>query len=420
MRLRKTACTIVLVMFLMGILPVAAAQPPNEKGKALAEKYKKSKEEYAQALKMYKNARKEYRDALNKFRKTKKKEDSRVALYRAKAFLLKADIAMTEYLRMLRAKVEHARGLDEEQKASFLAEIDGYIQWLEQREEAIDSAQSMEELRSIAAETREKWGEITVKTKKISGYILVGKTDAIISRAETLAAKIEDEIPAMQERGIETAELEEWLTDFREKIAYAKELNAAAKEKFDQISGRDNAATLFREGQALIREAHKNLRQAYKDLKKVMKSYKRHVKSPGKGKVVVSGAGRLTAQGDGRAYIHGNGTITVSAVNGTMIVSGNATADISGGNATDLGDGRVKYHGFESAAVTGEQMTVQITGHSIDLVAEGTGKAVLSGKGTYSVCGKKCLAGEEETRKGAWTASGVSIAMTSGEEEGAD
>jgi hypothetical protein len=417
MRLRKTVCTIVLVMFLVGMLPIAVAQPPNEKGKALAEKYKKSKQEYAKALKMYKNARKEYRAAMAKFRKTKKKEDSKVALYRAKAFLLKADIAMTRYLKMLRAKVEHTRGLDDAKKADFLAEIDGYIQWLEQQEEAIDSAQSMEELRSTATEIREKWREIRVAAKKISGHVLVGKTDTIISRAESLAAKIEDKIPEMQERGIDTAELEDWLADFKEKIELAKELNAAAEEKFDQISGPENAAALFREGHALIKEAHKNIRHAYKDLKKIMKSYKRHVRGTEKG-VVVSGSGRLTAQGDGRAYLHGSGTITLSAVNGTMIVSGNASVDISGGNVTDLGDGRVKYHGFHSALVTGQQITVQISGHGIDLVVEGTGKAVLTGKGTYSVCGKRCLEGDAEPRTGTWTASGVSITMTSEEEAG--
>lgn len=427
MGLRKAACAFVLVIFLVGMLPMAMAQPPKdvgkdkgkalaakhigkEKSKALAEKYKKARKEYADALRVYKNARKDYRFAIGKFRKTRKNEDSKVALYRAKAFILRADIAMVKYLRMLRVKVEHTQGITEEQKASILAELDGYSTWLEQQEEEIDKAQTMEELKTTAKNIREKWKDVRVVARKVSGTILVSKTENIISRAETLAGKVEARIPDLQAQGVDTAELEEWLNDFRAKIGQAKEKNDAAKEKFNQISSPEDANKLFREGHALVRDANKDLRQAYRDLRKILKAYKRHAK--GKGKVVVSGTGRLTAHGDGRAYIVGNGTITVSAVNGTMIVSGNASVETNGtGNITELGDGQVKYQGFGSAVVTGEEITVRISGKGIDLVAEGTGKAILSGKGTYSVCGQTCLAGEGEERTGNWTAAGVSITM---------
>lgn len=430
MGLRKVACAFVLVIFLVGMLPVTVAQQPKdvgnekskglvpkhvgkEKGKAVAERYKKARKEYAQAVRIYKNAREDYRSAMTKFRKTKKKEDSKVALYKGKAYLLKADIAMVKYLQMLGAKVEHTRGLDDEQKASILAELDGYISWLEQQEEEIDKAQSREELRTIAKNIREKWKEVRVVAKKVTGTILVSRTENIIIRAEILAEKIESNIPGLQERGVDTAELEEWLADFNAKMEQAKEKNNAAKEKFSQISGPKDANKLFREGHALVKEANKDIRQAYKDLRKMMRGYKKHIKkSRDKGKVVVSGTGRLTAHGDGRAVIKGNGTITVSAVNGTMIVSENTVVEINGtGNRTELGNGLIKYQGFGRAVVTGEDITVKISGKGIDLVAEGTGEARLTGKGIYSVCGKKCLSGEEEERTGNWTAAGISITM---------
>jgi tetratricopeptide (TPR) repeat protein len=406
MELRKATCALMLVVFIMGMLPVTAAQPPKAKDKALVEKYKKARAEYTEAVKIYKNARSDYRAAMHKFKKSKKAEDSKAALNKGKAFLLRADTAMIMYLKMLRTKVDKSRGFDEEKKQGILKEIDGYTSWLENRQEEIDKANNLEDLKAAARSIREKWGEIRWAARRISGEILTFKIDTILSRAEALAEKVETKIPELQDQGVDTVELEGRLSDFHSKIELAKEKNAEAKEKFRDISSIKDANKLFREGHVLVKEANNYIREAYKDLKMIIKAYKRHTKR----KVEVNGTGRLTAHGDGKAYLKGNGTITVSILEGAMIVSKNATVETSAtGNRTELGDGEMKYQGFEKATIRGEQITLRISGKGIDLVAEGTGKVRLTGKGTYTVCGYKCLKGEAEDKTGNWTAGGVRI-----------
>lgn len=397
----------VLTVFLMVVLlPVTAAQQTlGEDEKALVEKYDKAKAEYLSSVTEYKNARQDFRSARDKYRDLRRPDNRKMALERAKTFMLRADIAMINHLRLFKVRVRITRAISDDEKAAILTEIDAYISWLKDKQDDIKSAETRKELAGTAREIRDKWIDIRVYTKKITGKILVAKTDAVISRAETIADRIETRIPELQAEGKDTAEIERWLEDFRSKIELAKQKNEAAKQKFEEIKGIDDANRLFRQGHAFIKEANRYLRGAYKDLKEIVKALK-----ASDSRIDVSGTGRLTASGDGRAYVEGNGTVEVGALRGTMIVSNDTVVETDGtGNRTTLDDGRVKYQGFGSATVRGERMMTELSGNGIDLVAEGTGTAILAGKGTYTVCGERCLEGEVDGRTGDWRRAGVRI-----------
>jgi hypothetical protein len=100
-------------------------------------------------------------------------------------------------------------------------------------------------------------------------------------------------------------------------------------------------------------------------------------------RTLVMGSGKLIANGTGRAVIEGNVTVTLSGINGTLMASNNAVVTADGGTNQTLRNGQVKYQGFNSATITGNNIRVEVSGNNIDLTASGTGAAILNGNGTY-------------------------------------
>jgi hypothetical protein len=101
-----------------------------------------------------------------------------------------------------------------------------------------------------------------------------------------------------------------------------------------------------------------------------------------------TGTGTLKAVGTGYAKLSGGGTATLSGI-GTLFVrdyDGNAVVTVTGkGRKQVLSDGWTRYTGFSGAVViTGKSFGIILTGTRIRLVASGSGRFVLHGRGTYT------------------------------------
>lgn len=109
------------------------------------------------------------------------------------------------------------------------------------------------------------------------------------------------------------------------------------------------------------------------------------------------GTGALAASGDGLAGIRGQGNIRISG-NGVLMIrdqAGDASIRVTGnGQRVELPGGWIRYAGFQGeATVSGNKVTVALSGYDIHLEASGTGKFVLRGNGTY----------QTEHLSGSWT-----------------
>ncbi|MDY6918391.1 MAG: hypothetical protein SVP26_10715 [Chloroflexota bacterium] len=101
------------------------------------------------------------------------------------------------------------------------------------------------------------------------------------------------------------------------------------------------------------------------------------------------GIGELTAQGDGIAVLAGTGVVDASG-NGILWVrdlSGTATIEVTGyGQKEEFEDGWVQYAGFHGDAhIEGRRVVVVVAGIDIGLHAEGRGRVLLWGHGTYQI-----------------------------------
>jgi len=393
-----------VVLLLVLCIGVAYAQPLKEWNEAAIQKYNNAKAEYLKIKGFYEDAREDWLTARNKYMQYKNSENLENALEKGKDYLLKADQTLVKYLEMISAYVEGEPSLSDTERENILNELDSYITWLEQKQPEIEDATTKKELVEIAETVRNKWMEIRPTTKRIVGQIMNAKVLWLINKAETASDKVDNTIEKLKEQGKDTTALEAWLEDFNTKIDLAKQKHQAAKEKYAEIKDVKDADELLRQGDEFVREANQYLKSAYKDLKEIVKELRKYRS----GEVTVSGTGRLTAEGDGKAYLSGNATIEISG-SGVLTVTdnyGDMEISVSGfGNKTEIEPNKWQYTGVGSAHIVGSDITVELEGQNIDLTAEGTGTATLTGTGTYEVCGKKCIQSE-------WSATGVSIEIS--------
>ncbi len=104
------------------------------------------------------------------------------------------------------------------------------------------------------------------------------------------------------------------------------------------------------------------------------------------------GRGEVTAQGDGLAVLGGRGVVDASGSGILWVkdVAGGAVIEVTGyGEMRVFEDGWVQYAGFHgNAHVEGARIIVVIAGVNVDLHAEGRGRAILWGHGTYEINGQ--------------------------------
>jgi len=364
---------------------------------ATAAAYEKASTTYKTKQSAYENARSEYLSA-KKSERTEK----------AKQYCASVATALEGYIEKMIAYIEDEPSLTSTAKASMKSELESDISWLKQA-----TTNCATDLTTTAKAIKEKFSEIKLKGKKNLCKILASKMDNVITKADNIATKIQSEIDRLSAAGKDTTKLSTWLSNFNTKIASAKTDRDAANSKCDQITSASDADALMREVKNYVKSARQSILEAYRSLMQIVVELRTQSAS---GRAVVGGTGELTASGNGQARIRGTGTVTVSSIQaGNIKVEGNATVDCSGiGNKTEE-NGKTVCTGTGSATVTGTGMTVQIDGNSIQLTAKGTGTAVLKGSGTYSVCGKNCLAGTESAKTGSWKDAGATVLVETGE-----
>jgi hypothetical protein len=118
--------------------------------------------------------------------------------------------------------------------------------------------------------------------------------------------------------------------------------------------------------------------------------------------MTVDGSGKLWAQGAGYAEVHGHGVVDIAARGAiTVRVKGADVLRAQGhGRRWDLPDGTILFAGWQGHIhAEGQELDVRMVGGIIEFAAEGTGWAILRGRGHYRVNGQP----------GLWTQAGVRV-----------
>ena len=154
-----------------------------------------------------------------------------------------------------------------------ISEINSDISKLNQMNTGIDTA-TPEQIIAKAKEIRSYWTSNRVFVKRIVGQIWSARINFLITKAEVLAVKMDTKIQELKANGKDTTQLEAWLADFNQKIALAKEKQAAANAKFQAINSLETADQFFKEGHRFILDADKYIREAHAQLVNILRGLK--------------------------------------------------------------------------------------------------------------------------------------------------
>lgn len=249
----------------------AAREEQKRKAEAVREQWKEQREEakqklegikweYKAKLESIKTERKEFTDSIKAVGVEKleirKKEIKNKAIEKANKVLQNATGAMINRLEALKNKVDGAKLLDAD-KATIKTEIDTDINWLKTKttEVGATASTSATTTKIQTQEVRDYWDKVKTTVKRVSGEILAGRLNYIVSRTETLASTLATDIAALKTAGKDVVAIEAKLNDAKAKIPAVKQKIADAVAKFKLITSLDTAKTNYEAGQALIREA---------------------------------------------------------------------------------------------------------------------------------------------------------------------
>ncbi len=276
-KVKNIAIYALLAVLAVGSLaPSASAKTWQQRNQQLREKYQTARQQYLKEVSWWRTARQQFVAARLKYKKFRNAENQAAYEEQAKNFLDKTITVLIKRLTVLKDWISNRENLPAEDREAILSEIDEDISWLQAKQALISSA-TPEELKAYAAEVRDYWRRHRWQMKKIIGHIWSARLDWIIGRFEEAVTKAENKINELKAQGYNTAQLEDWLADLKEKINLAKEKQQAAEQQYQSISNLSEANSLFNSSRQFINQAHQYLREAHRQLIQIIKEMKQLV-----------------------------------------------------------------------------------------------------------------------------------------------
>jgi len=354
---------------LAGAVLAAGAQPqaPQKSGG-----YAVAQEKYQRAMQMYRSARQEYMGSRGMFR------GPPVDMLRQ--MLLRTIDAMLAHIELVRARAESST-LTVEEKAEVYRRLDSHAEFLKQKRQEVQEAETRGELMQIAREVRGRWSVARMELKLAAGTIAVSRVEYILDRGEEIGDRVEMRIKALEQAGYSTGELEELLAQYRMHLSAARNETELAGQKFSAITSPASAGRLFREGRENLREAQVHLRSMFRTLREIIERLRQgEAEVSGVGHLYARGNGTVVIQGTGGVYLRGSGNLTVRVERGGTKLTGWSRV---AGNP----DGSLTYTGSGRAKVYGRGIYLRAEGEGLVVRASGRGTALLRGDGTWRASG---------------------------------
>ncbi|MBU2592631.1 MAG: hypothetical protein ABH867_00205 [Patescibacteria group bacterium] len=230
----------------------------REKVKEIRQESQEIREE---AREMFQKAREDYlqaRTEINSWRRLSEYE-KQGDLAPAKNFVKRSIAMAVRHLSRWQVRLEAMEAVSRTVKDQAVAEIKKAIDWLNQKETAVDQAATVDEIRTIGQEVRRYWQGKRWLVKKMFGLTLVSRARSIESRSQTVMVKLEAAVNAAEQAGKDVADAKLLLSDLKEKSSEISAKIAQAEEKFNAIADSENCDALFREGNQLLKEAYQEI-----------------------------------------------------------------------------------------------------------------------------------------------------------------
>ncbi|MBW2974724.1 hypothetical protein KY366_03305 [Candidatus Woesearchaeota archaeon] len=243
--------------------------------------YVKAKERYQTAKQNYVAAHERFREAKQRIANCKDEDGGECAQLteqirdRAKESLLKTADRIIEHLNKVKANVESNEDLSEEEAADIVEKIDAMIEEVEEAKSAAESAESKEDVIEATKTIKQAWLRNKKRLTIHTGRIVNARIGGIIVKIKRLEVKLETILERMEEKGLDTSEIQSMVDQFNEKTEEAKESYENALDKFKEAASAEDvesAHELAVEGHRYMKAAQQSLQEAQKLLRDIVHS----------------------------------------------------------------------------------------------------------------------------------------------------
>ncbi len=159
-------------------------------------------------------------------------------------------------LQQISSFIQQNSHIDNETKAEILAKIQLHIENLEELNQSIHNATSIDEVRAGVQKIREGWKAAKEDAKEVAIYGQCTALKAVVNRAERAGQRLENATAKFEAKGFDMSKTREALQTFEAKIESAKAL----------INDCNASAEQLREAKGDVISAYKELRQALSSL----------------------------------------------------------------------------------------------------------------------------------------------------------
>lgn len=399
---------LVAVVFILSFSVAAVAQNPNGNQEKFANVRPQMNPESTGNGQLFDNAKTQFENALKQFNAKKDAASKQDLILKTQEYLESAIDRIVSQLNILKSRAENP------QNQGILPfnvsnNIDAHVAELEQLKTKVQQDNTTEELRADNNALKLDYTKIRFEARYGYELLLNNRIDNFVGKTANVTARLNAAIQNLNNKGKDTTNLEAIAANFTNLMQEAAsdqqntEALLSTHTVFDtsgMVINNTDAQAFLNHVDSSQKETIRTLRDAARQLQRFVRDYRRLSggnAGAGSGRTLVMGTGTLIANGSGRAVIEGNVTVTLSGINGTLIVSRNAVVATDVGTNQTLGNGQVRYQGFNSATIsvgTGNNIRVAISGNNINLTASGTGAAVLNGNGTYGTENNFSVSGE--------------------------
>jgi hypothetical protein len=276
----KILTPLVAAMFILSLFSGAVvAQTPQDIMDKEKEQYQMFKAKYDNTKDQFEKAKLEFENANKKFQLAKTNLNKDELENKTKEYLTKAidhTIAHVEVLKTRANNTEDKEGLPAGTTAAMVA----HILQLQQLKTKVQTATTVEVLRTANQELKDQVVQINLETRYYLGIVMNNRIGQFIGKAENVSAKLDEAVQKLASQGKDTTQLAEDVKNYKNLLSEASSNHQKTGVLFTSHNGFDSngIVTDKKLAQAFIQDATNSQKETVRKLRELSRQLVRFVK----------------------------------------------------------------------------------------------------------------------------------------------
>lgn len=225
--------------------------------------------QYREAHTAYKTAKSTYLTYQTLAAKTEALEKTRIMLK------LRADVTIA-HLTMLRRKISQTEGVSEADRSLYHGQIDTEVAFLTEHKNRLEAPATIEDLVSAGQEFESRYPAIEAFAYQSIGLVVSGKESALKEKINRQISSLEGFVGQVRQEGVkDTATIERWLLEAKNRVDLSSEKYTQAQESFGRIEEKGDKNRPFTQATFSLEEANQYFKEAATFLKEIILEIKR-------------------------------------------------------------------------------------------------------------------------------------------------